>query len=951
MMRDEDPAIHSASLGSRSASARQFIRWFWPVVVGILACAATMLVLGDRNTIARLERPALRAVAQQQAFLERSLTVPIEHVRSLVLREPALAAQFNAGRPDLALVAAEFRTLLTRNRDHFQVRWIDEQGHERVRVDQDASGHISVRSADTLQDKSDRPYVSAGLRLNYAEAYVSALDLNVENGVIETPHAPTIRFVARVFDQSNVPRGIVVLNSHAARILDRFRALGESVESILLNGDGYWLSGADDREAWGFMLGRFETFGDRHPLAWAAMQADPSGQWIDSEGLWAWSRPNLLPDQVVGSGSLNWIVIDRVPAAVVRAARVATWLKVASGMLLVLLAAGLGVWHLARLSQERVAAREAYRREAEALALANEGLEQAVMEQRATERRLRDAIEQLADAQRATEAARNEAERANQAKSVFLANTSHEIRTPLNAVIGSTYLLGLSSLGDEQRKLVETVEVASRGLLELINDVLDLSKIEAGEIELESSPFALVPLLGELRALFDTSARHKGLELMILPVPDNVPRGLRGDGLRLRQILVNLIGNAIKFTERGRITLGVQLASATGDPSRSRLRFSVTDTGIGIPPQAQARLFAPFVQVDAAAARRYGGTGLGLSIVRHLARLLGGEVGLESVEGKGSTFWVDVVLGHGVDAPDSPLAIGDSRALRVVLADDDVTDRQVIAEYGRQFGWEIETFADGTEMVEFVFREFEAGRSIDCLLLDWVMPRLDGIEALKQIRARLWNARIPGVVMVTAQDESQLKRCDGALLADAILAKPVSASALFNAVSRASHSQDDAAGRVLDRTAIGSSDVRWLYGLSVLVADDSATNLDICRRVLEHDGAEVMTFDSGEALLAHAGFGVTPCDAVLIDMQMAGFDGCETTRRLRLMPHLASVPIIALTASAIASERSRALVSGMNDFLAKPIEPELLIRTLRRQVAIARKAPLPIVPRTGTATA
>ncbi len=936
---------------SRQAIVRQFLRWIVPVVLALIAIGAVMGSLAERSAMARLERPALRAVAQQQAYLERALAVPIEHVRSLAEREPALAAQLDLDTPDHEAVANEFLTLLSRNRDHFQIRWINEAGHEVVRLDQDNEGRITVRPTDALQDKSERPYVRHGLQLKPGSLYVSALDLNQEDGVVETPHSPTIRFVTRVFDSTGQPRGVFVLNSHADRILSRFRALANSVDSVLLNADGYWLSSSHAADEWGFVFGRSETFGDRHAALWAAIQAQGAGQWIDDTGLWTWTRPDLLPPHALGAPSLRWTILDRVAPERVRSERAIVWSAVSGGLITVLLAAGLALWQLAKASQQRLEARNAFQKQALSLAAANEDLEASVLSQQATAHRLRKAMGELVDANRATEAARAEAERANQAKSMFLANTSHEIRTPLNAVIGSTYLLGLSRLDDDQRTLVETVDVASRSLLELINDVLDLSKIEAGEIELESTPFALMTLLGDLRSLFDTSARHKGLLLEFLPPPKEVPKGLRGDGRRLRQILVNLIGNALKFTDRGHVTVGVQRVDPEPTGTRVRLRFWVADTGIGIPADLQKRLFAPFAQADARTASRYGGTGLGLSIARRLARLMGGDVGVESHEGKGSTFWVEVALGSAPGLPEPATSRDEERTLRIVVADNDVVDRQVIAEYGKLFNWEVETVADGQALLDLVLGETAAAPPIDCLILDWVMPRVDGLEALKQIRARLWNVSVPGIVMVTPQDESQLRRCDGALLADAILAKPVSASTLFNAVNRASSARGRSLGHVLDHTLIDRAPCCWLYGLKVLVVDDNAMNLDVCRRVLAREGALVTTIESGQRALDLIAATNASYDAVVMDMQMPGLDGAETTQRLHMVPQLATVPVIALTASAVASEQSRALISGMNDFLAKPIEPEVLIRTLRRLVERTRKSPLPIVPRQEVAPA
>ena len=931
-----------SSAGPPTGARRRFWRVFLPVAVLVAVGTLAAGLLAERSLVAELERPATRIAAQLKTHLDGVLSSYVDQLVSVGRREPRLSRQFNAAEPDLGVVANEFFTLLVRNEEHFQVRWIDENGREVVRLDQDGAGNIRRVPDAELQDKSSRPYVAAGLTLGPAEIYVSALDLNVENGVLSVPHVPTIRLVTRVFGASGAARGIVVLNVGAARFLDRFRAISRSTESFLLNADGYWLSSVHAEDEWGFMLGRQDSFGRRHPGVWAAMQRSEAGRVVSESGFWTWQTPEVLPNSARGDASLQWKI---VASSRITAQRVLVWAAVLGGMALLLMFAASSLWRLSLANQGRLLAQQAYRREAELLAEANQSLQRSIEEQEHAEKGLRAAVDKLSAARAETEAARQEAERANRAKSAFLANTSHEIRTPLNAVIGSAYLLGLTKLDGDQRQHVETIDIASRSLLDLINDVLDLSKIEAGEMQLDPVPFAPAALLGELRTMFDVGARHKGLALHFRPLPDAMPGVLVGDVRRLRQILANLINNAIKFTDHGSVTVDASVVEPAGDANAVRVRFRVIDTGIGVPLAVQDRVFSPFVQADVSTSRRFGGTGLGLSIVRHLSEMLGGRAGVESEAGEGSTFWVEVVFARADDAMAEAGPGSAAGPLRVVVADDDAADRQVIAHIARRFDWSVDVVDGGQTLVEHVLEAYESAQRLDCVLVDWRMPEVDGLDAMKQIRTRLWDAPMPGIVMVTAADEAEFRGQDGALLADQLVTKPIDPSSLFNAVNDAAFSHGLALDHVIRRTRIEGVDCQWLYGVRVLVVDDSPMNLDVCQRILEHQGAVVTMCRSGEDALGRLAVVGERYDAVLMDVQMPGMDGCETTCELRKAEGWGSVPIVALTASAIASERERAMAAGMDGFLTKPIDPGALVLALRTHVESVRGKPLPVVPR------
>ncbi len=543
--------------------------------------------------------------------------------------------------------------------------------------------------------------------------------------------------------------------------------------------------------------------------------------------------------------------------------------------------------------------------------------------------------------------ARLAAEQANQAKSRFLANMSHEIRTPINAIIGMGYMLGHTTLDEEQRQLLSTIEAASRSLLGQINDILDLARIEAGSIDLVQEPFELRVLFDDLDHVMRPLARNKGLSL-ILATPDlGTPEcQLVGDADKLRHVLLNLTSNAIKFTERGNVRVEATVLERQGD--RLRLAVSVQDTGIGIDPEVLPRLFQPFTQADASTTRRYGGSGLGLSIVRQLTDRMGGRIAVDSTPAQGSRFTIELEFGcqarHEIQISPSQPPTG----LRILAADDEPTEREWIDNTGHRLGWMIETAPDGLTALERLRDHLAQGRAIDCLLLDWRMPGLDGLATLAKVSEELGPDRMPAVVMITARERSDLEAAlaEAALRPDGVLTKPVSASMLFNTVNDSVARRTGRLSHVLDHTPVDPGHSFWLYGIHVMVVDDSAINLEVCRRLLEYEGAQVTLCDSGAQALSRLGdLEARPLDIVLMDVQMPDLDGCETTRRLHALPRAATLPVVALTAGALPSERERALGSGMVDFLTKPIEPSRLVRVVRRLVEQTRGQPLPLMPR------
>ncbi|MBU2705593.1 response regulator [Zooshikella marina] len=896
---------------------KHFLIIFIPISLFVLGVAYFFYQVQASQLYGHLKLSSQASVDAGRTTISKNFDVITSDLLFLANEQELKKSLDNTTTLSIENIKKQWTSFSAIKKNYDQIRWIDEAGLEQIRINYNNGKPYAV-AKENLQSKISRDYFIKTQQLTKGEVYISRLDLNVEYGKIEEPRKPTIRIATPLITKEGKRRGAIVLNYASSDMLEQLR-LANKNHLWLINKNGFWLLGPSAEDEWGFMLQKQElNMAHRYPEAWSYLSEKLNGTHETPEGFWTFNTIYPLHTVKISKSTLNqqlqpsalhlhklkyaWHIVHFTPQNQYRPQLKAKSFQVGTTSCVLLAILFLGTWKLTHLQQK----------EANALTEATEALKLQRENEHIYAEKMAKQTEEL-------QATKISAEQANQAKSIFLSTMSHEIRTPLNAIIGFTHLLEKQeSLPNTAASMVQKIKSSGRVLLGIINDILDYSKIEANHLEIKNEPFQLNDVLDHLATIMSSQVNQKPVELIITPPPEGT-NFLQGDSLRLEQILMNLTGNAIKYTEWGEIVVGVTSVNSDQNSHRIHLKFSIKDTGIGIPTHKQKNIFEPFTQVDTSSTRNFSGAGLGLTICRHLVELMGGQLHLRSTLGQGSEFFF--TLPFDLSTPYENLTAKVANQY-ILVADDNSTTRDVLANIAKSLGWSIKSVNSGEKMIESINNTPE--ENYDILLVDWGMPNLNGLETIIKIKTLRPDWQTPVIIMLTEYEQAQFLKHPKHQLVNATLIKPITISSLYKAVMNVKNNDK------ITINQLNSHKLNRLADIHILVVDDSQFNREVAKDILITEGAIVEVAENGLHALKvlENNSKASAFDIILMDMQMPVMDGYEATRKIRTIPSFDQLPIVALSASTLKKQLNEAFKAGINAFVSKPIDVNELVNVI-----------------------